>query len=86
MFHHSPLMLHRSPSMFEVQVPNVYPVDLFEHTWIFDRLDRLGISRYFQSEIKDCVTYVSRPPEDEENINQMEKQMTQIKIDTEESY
>ncbi|QCE11712.1 hypothetical protein DEO72_LG10g2948 [Vigna unguiculata] len=27
-----------------------------------------------------------RPPEDEENINQMEKQMIQIKIDIEESY
>ncbi|XP_047172764.1 ent-copalyl diphosphate synthase 1-like [Vigna umbellata] len=52
--------LDKTLQKFNGGVPNVYPVDLFEHTWIFDRLDRLGISRYFQSEIKDCVTYVSR--------------------------
>lgn len=43
-----------------VVVPNVYPVDLFEHIWIVDRLQRLGISRYFNSEIKDCVEYIHR--------------------------
>ncbi|XP_027935618.1 ent-copalyl diphosphate synthase, chloroplastic-like [Vigna unguiculata] len=52
--------LDKTLHKFNGGVPNVYPVDLFEHTWIFDRLDRLGISRYFKSEIKDCVTYVSR--------------------------
>ncbi|KAG2405810.1 Ent-copalyl diphosphate synthase [Vigna angularis] len=55
--------LDKTLQKFNGGVPNVYPVDLFEHTWIFDRLDRLGISRYFQSEIKDCVTYVSRNSE-----------------------
>lgn len=41
-------------------VPNVYPVDLFEHLWAVDRLQRLGISRYFQPEIKECINYVYR--------------------------
>ncbi|KAL6505137.1 Gly-Xaa carboxypeptidase [Orobanche gracilis] len=41
-------------------VPNVYPVDLFEHIWAVDRLQRLGISRYFQSEIDECIDYVHR--------------------------
>ncbi|KAL5095854.1 hypothetical protein RYX36_000181 [Vicia faba] len=45
---------------FNGGVPNVYPVDLFEHIWVVDRLERLGISRYFQHEIKDCMNYVSR--------------------------
>ncbi|KAF5755864.1 putative ent-copalyl diphosphate synthase [Helianthus annuus] len=43
---------------FNGGVPNVYPVDLFEHIWVVDRLQRLGISRYFESEIKDCVEYI----------------------------
>ncbi|MED6194808.1 Gly-Xaa carboxypeptidase, partial [Stylosanthes scabra] len=41
-------------------VPNVYPVDLFEHIWAVDRLQRLGISRYFETDIKECMKYVSR--------------------------
>ncbi|KAH9309756.1 hypothetical protein KI387_037667, partial [Taxus chinensis] len=41
-------------------VPNVYPVDLFEHLWMVDRLERLGIARYFQEEIKDNLEYVYR--------------------------
>ncbi|KAL9142870.1 hypothetical protein ABFS82_14G199600 [Erythranthe guttata] len=45
---------------FNGGVPNVYPVDLFEHLWAVDRLQRLGISRYFQSEIDDCVDYVHK--------------------------
>ncbi|KAM3324454.1 hypothetical protein P3S67_005606 [Capsicum chacoense] len=45
---------------FNGGVPNVYPVDLFEHIWIVDRLQRLGISRYFETEIKECVDYVYR--------------------------
>ncbi|XP_052623499.1 ent-copalyl diphosphate synthase 1 [Lactuca sativa] len=45
---------------FNGGVPNVYPVDLFEHIWVVDRLQRLGISRYFDSEIKDCVDYIYR--------------------------
>ncbi|KAH1070174.1 hypothetical protein GYH30_007333 [Glycine max] len=52
--------LEKTVQRFNGGVPNVYPVDLFERIWVFDRLDRLGISRYFQSEIKDYVAYVSR--------------------------
>ncbi|KAL3647873.1 Gly-Xaa carboxypeptidase [Castilleja foliolosa] len=45
---------------FNGGVPNVYPVDLFEHIWAVDRLQRLGISRYFQPEIDECLKYVHR--------------------------
>ncbi|XP_059439100.1 (-)-kolavenyl diphosphate synthase TPS28, chloroplastic-like isoform X1 [Corylus avellana] len=45
---------------FNGGVPNVYPVDLFERMWAADRLQRLGISRYFQPEIKQCINYVYR--------------------------
>jgi hypothetical protein len=41
-------------------VPNVHPVDLFERLWIVDRLERLGVSRYFKQEIKDALEYVYR--------------------------
>ncbi|GMH02665.1 hypothetical protein Nepgr_004504 [Nepenthes gracilis] len=41
-------------------VPNVYPVDLFERIWAIDRLQRLGICRYFKHEIKECIKYVYR--------------------------
>ncbi|KAJ7977390.1 Copalyl diphosphate synthase [Quillaja saponaria] len=41
--------------------PQLYTqFDLFEHIWTVDRLERLGISRYFQEEIKECVNYVNR--------------------------
>ncbi|KAG0622099.1 hypothetical protein M758_3G072200 [Ceratodon purpureus] len=43
---------------FNHACPNVYPVDLFEHLWIVDRLERLGISRYFEREVRDCLQYV----------------------------
>ncbi|CAJ1904862.1 unnamed protein product [Sphenostylis stenocarpa] len=52
--------LNQIVKRFNGGVPNVYPVDLFEHIWVVDRLERLGISRYFQQEIKDCLSYVSR--------------------------
>ncbi|KAI3449643.1 hypothetical protein Pfo_006308 [Paulownia fortunei] len=45
---------------FNGGVPNVYPVDLFEHLWAVDRLQRLGICRYFQPEIEECIEYVYR--------------------------
>ncbi|KAL3677962.1 hypothetical protein R1sor_020918 [Riccia sorocarpa] len=38
-------------------VPNVYPVDLFERI-PFYRLERLGIARYFEKEIRNCLDYV----------------------------
>ncbi|XP_054780433.1 ent-copalyl diphosphate synthase, chloroplastic-like [Prosopis cineraria] len=52
--------LDRITKRFNGGVPNVYPVDLFEHIWAVDRLQRLGISRYFQQEIKDVITYIYR--------------------------
>ncbi|KAL2320957.1 hypothetical protein Fmac_029926 [Flemingia macrophylla] len=52
--------LNKIVNKFNGGVPNVYPVDLFEHIWLVDRLERLGISRYFQQEIKDCMDYVNR--------------------------
>ncbi|KAH6799651.1 hypothetical protein C2S51_036135 [Perilla frutescens var. frutescens] len=45
---------------FNGGVPNVYPVDMFEHLWCIDRLQRLGISRYFHVEIEECINYVHR--------------------------
>ncbi|XP_026450814.1 ent-copalyl diphosphate synthase, chloroplastic-like [Papaver somniferum] len=52
--------LQKAVKRFNGGVPNVYPVDMFERIWVVDRLDRLGISRYFQTEIRDCVDYVER--------------------------
>ncbi|XP_022931238.1 ent-copalyl diphosphate synthase, chloroplastic-like [Cucurbita moschata] len=49
-------LVHR----FNGGVPNVYPVDLFEHIWAVDRLQRLGISRFFHPHIVECVNYVRR--------------------------
>nr|A0A075FAK4.1 RecName: Full=Peregrinol diphosphate synthase CPS1, chloroplastic; AltName: Full=(+)-copalyl diphosphate synthase 1; Short=MvCPS1; Flags: Precursor [Marrubium vulgare]AIE77090.1 peregrinol diphosphate synthase [Marrubium vulgare] len=43
---------------FNGGAPNVYPVDLWSRLWATDRLQRLGISRYFESEIKDLLSYV----------------------------
>uniref|UniRef100_A0A161Y3E2 ent-kaurene synthase n=1 Tax=Daucus carota subsp. sativus TaxID=79200 RepID=A0A161Y3E2_DAUCS len=52
--------LSRIVRKFDGGVPNVYPVDMFEHIWVVDRLERLGISRYFKSEIKECMDYIHR--------------------------
>ncbi|XP_022769836.1 ent-copalyl diphosphate synthase, chloroplastic [Durio zibethinus] len=52
--------LKKTVQRFNGGVPNVYPVDLFERIWTVDRLQRLGISRYFQPEIKKCLNYVYR--------------------------
>ncbi|KAJ0982298.1 hypothetical protein J5N97_010553 [Dioscorea zingiberensis] len=52
--------LQKAVDKFNGGVPNVYPVDLFEHLWSVDRLERLGISRYFEPEIKECMDYVHR--------------------------
>ncbi|CAO2046273.1 unnamed protein product [Urochloa humidicola] len=38
-------------------VPFVHPVELYERLWVVDRLERLGISSYFTSEIKSCLDY-----------------------------
>nr|QWD59161.1 ent-copalyl diphosphate synthase [Aconitum carmichaelii] len=52
--------LNKQVEKFNGGVPNVYPVDLFERLWTVDRLQRLGVSRYFESEIKDCIDYVAK--------------------------
>ncbi|KAG6774483.1 hypothetical protein POTOM_021836 [Populus tomentosa] len=52
--------LNKAVQRFKGGVPNVYPVDLFEHIWVVDRLQRLGISRYFVPEINECVDYIHR--------------------------
>nr|XP_009766528.1 PREDICTED: ent-copalyl diphosphate synthase, chloroplastic-like isoform X2 [Nicotiana sylvestris] len=52
--------LSNTVQKFNGGVPNVYPVDLFEHIWMVDRVERLGISRYFKAEIKECIDYVNR--------------------------
>ncbi|KAG0490906.1 hypothetical protein HPP92_007769 [Vanilla planifolia] len=52
------LYLHKVVDKFRGGVPNVYPVDFFEHLWAVDKLQRLGISRYFEPEIKQCMEYV----------------------------
>jgi hypothetical protein len=44
----------------EYAVPFTYPVDLFEHLWVVDRIERLGIGRHFTGEIKECLEYVHR--------------------------
>ena len=41
-------------------VPGVYPVDLFEHLWVVDRLQRLGVSHHFKREIEQSMDYVNR--------------------------
>ncbi|GKB45625.1 Ent-copalyl diphosphate synthase, chloroplastic-like protein [Tanacetum coccineum] len=41
-------------------VPHTYPIDMFEHIWMVDRLQRLRIARYFRPEIKNCVKYIYR--------------------------
>ncbi|KAL1559678.1 Gly-Xaa carboxypeptidase [Salvia divinorum] len=52
--------LLKAVKKFNGGVPNAYPVDMFEHLWSVDRLRRLGISRYFQVEIDECLDYVYR--------------------------
>ncbi|KAF5186866.1 Ent-copalyl diphosphate synthase protein [Thalictrum thalictroides] len=43
---------------FNGGVPHSYPMDLFEQLWVVDRLERLGFSRFFKSEIKEILDYV----------------------------
>ncbi|VFQ86200.1 unnamed protein product [Cuscuta campestris] len=60
--------LSNAVRQFHGGVPNVYPVDLFERIWVVDRLQRLGISRFFKPEIADCIAYVQRYWSDERGI------------------
>ncbi|XP_038973216.1 (-)-kolavenyl diphosphate synthase TPS28, chloroplastic-like [Phoenix dactylifera] len=52
--------LQKTVERFDGGVPNTFPVDLFERLWAIDRLERLGISRYFEPEIKQCLDHVYR--------------------------
>ncbi|KAL6634600.1 hypothetical protein ACP70R_027271 [Stipagrostis hirtigluma subsp. patula] len=52
--------LDRIVHKFNGGVPFTYPIDIFEHLWAVDRLERLGISRYFTSEIEGCLDYAYR--------------------------
>ncbi|KAG8058714.1 hypothetical protein GUJ93_ZPchr0002g26334 [Zizania palustris] len=52
--------IDRVVSKFDGGVPNVYPVDLFERLWVVDRLERLGVSHYFQREIEQIMDYIKR--------------------------
>ncbi|KAK4285651.1 hypothetical protein QN277_002321 [Acacia crassicarpa] len=45
---------------FNGGVPDFYPIEFFEQLWIVDRLERLGIARYFQPHIKQILDYVHR--------------------------
>nr|AFU61897.1 labd-13-en-8-ol diphosphate synthase [Salvia sclarea] len=38
--------------------PHTYPVDIFSRLWAIDRLQRLGISRFFQHEIKYFLDHI----------------------------
>lgn len=52
--------LNEITEKYDGGAPNVYPVDLFERLWTVDRIERLGIARYFESEITDSLEYVYR--------------------------
>nr|UVE15961.1 nomal-copalyl diphosphate synthase [Leonurus japonicus] len=45
---------------FNGGAPHTYPVDIFGRLWAVDRLQRLGISRFFESEIGDFLSHVHR--------------------------
>ncbi|XP_071918002.1 copalyl diphosphate synthase 1, chloroplastic-like isoform X2 [Coffea arabica] len=45
---------------FNGGAPPCYPVDLYARLFAVDRLKRLGISRYFMSEIDECLNHVYR--------------------------
>nr|AZB50377.1 terpene synthase 1 [Ajuga reptans] len=45
---------------FNGGAPHTYPVDVFGRLWAVDRLQRLGISRFFEAEIADCLSHIHR--------------------------
>ncbi|XP_066160048.1 LOW QUALITY PROTEIN: syn-copalyl diphosphate synthase, chloroplastic-like [Oryza sativa Japonica Group] len=48
-------------SKFHGGVPFLYPIEIFERVWAVDRLERLGISYYFKTEIDEyCLEYTFR--------------------------
>ncbi|CAN6483648.1 unnamed protein product [Victoria cruziana] len=53
--------LRETVARFNGGVPNIYPVELFERIWGVDRLERLGVAQYFESEINiKCLDYLYR--------------------------
>ncbi|KAK1300069.1 hypothetical protein QJS10_CPB13g00700 [Acorus calamus] len=52
--------LENVTKIFDGGAPCAYPVDLFKRLWAVDRLERLGISRYFELQIRECLDYVYR--------------------------
>ncbi|KAL3818448.1 hypothetical protein ACJIZ3_004353 [Penstemon smallii] len=44
--------------IFSGGAPHTYPVDIFARLWAVDRLHRLGISRFFEPEIRNCLSYI----------------------------
>ncbi|KAG6557321.1 hypothetical protein Mapa_001249 [Marchantia paleacea] len=46
------------PKLCDGAAPPQYPTDLLERLWVVDRLERLGIARHFESEIKASLDYV----------------------------
>nr|ALI57121.1 copalyl diphosphate synthase [Scoparia dulcis] len=40
--------------------PPNYPVDIYDRLWAVDRIERLGISRFFVSEIRACLNHIYR--------------------------
>nr|A0A1X9IRQ7.2 RecName: Full=Copalyl diphosphate synthase 1, chloroplastic; Short=IrCPS1; AltName: Full=Terpene synthase 3; Short=IrTPS3; Flags: Precursor [Isodon rubescens] len=45
---------------FNGGAPHTYPVDVFGRLWAVDRLQRLGISRFFESEIAECLAHIHK--------------------------
>nr|WEQ50541.1 CPS1 [Salvia officinalis] len=45
---------------FNGGAPHTYPVDVFGRLWAVDRLQRLGISRFFESEIAECLSHIHK--------------------------
>ncbi|XP_042004603.1 copalyl diphosphate synthase CPS1, chloroplastic-like [Salvia splendens] len=45
---------------FNGGAPHTYPVDVFGRLWAIDRLQRLGISRFFESEIAECLSHIHK--------------------------
>ena len=46
--------------LFLTPAPCACPIDLFEHMWMVDTIQRLGIEHYFHEEISDVLDYVYR--------------------------
>nr|UVC58046.1 CPS3 protein [Isodon rubescens] len=52
--------LKKTVQNFGGGAPSLYPVDILTRLLAVDRLQRLGISRFFHSQIEDCLSYIYR--------------------------